>query len=84
MGGNNMHIDEQKKFDIRNIERNIKNEVISQKDYEIYVSKLPDVQDKIFNPEESFGNFKEVESKRNTEIESKKKGLKKKAKGKGK
>ena len=48
-----MHIDEQKKFDKRNIERNIKNGTITQKDYEIYLSKLPDVSDKIFNPEES-------------------------------
>jgi hypothetical protein len=79
-----MHIDEQKKFDIRNIEWNIKKGVITQKDYEIYVSKLPDVLDKIFNPEESFVDFKDVESKRNTEVESKKKGQKKKAKGKGK
>jgi hypothetical protein len=79
-----MHIDEQKKFDIRNIERNIKNGIITQKDYEIYISKLLDVQDKIFNPEEPFEDFKDAESKKNTETGSKKKGQKKKPKGKGK
>jgi hypothetical protein len=49
-----MHIDENKKFDIRNIERNIKEGIISQKDYENYLSKLPDVSDKIYNPDEPF------------------------------
>ncbi len=46
-----MHIDESKKFDKRNIERNIKNGVITLKDYEAYIAKLPDVSDKIFDPD---------------------------------
>lgn len=69
-----MHIDEKKKFDIRNIERNIKEGIISQKDYEIYLSKLPDLSDKIYNPEE----FQEEVS----ELKEKKETIKKKDKGK--
>ena len=79
-----MHIDEQKKFDTRNIERNIKNGIITQKDYEMYLSKLPDVRDKTFNPEETVEDFRDVNSKATTEIEPKKKGGRKKTKGKGK
>jgi hypothetical protein len=45
-----MHIDEEKKFDVRNLERNIKSGVSTQKDYAIYLSKLPDASDKVFNP----------------------------------
>lgn len=43
-----MHVDESKKFDKRNIERNIKDGIISKKEYENYLSKLPDLSDKIF------------------------------------
>lgn len=71
-----MHIDPNKKFDIRNIERNIKEGIITQKDYEIYLSKLPDVSDKIYNPDESFEE--EIESKE----EIRKSMAKKKSKGK--
>ena len=79
-----MHIDEDKKFDRRNIGRNLKNGIISQKDYEIYLSKLPDVSDKLFDPEETSTGIGEIESKKESEISSKKRGIKKKAKGKGK
>jgi len=79
-----MHIDEGKKFDKRNIERNIKNGIISQKDYEIYLSKLPDASEKLFNSEETSTDLDEMESKRESEISSKKRGIKKKGKGKGK
>lgn len=79
-----MHIDEQKKFDKRNIERNIKNGTISQKDYEIYLSKLLDVGDKISNPEEFLNHSKDFESKKNSETQTKKKETKKKPKAKGK
>jgi len=79
-----MHIDEDKIFDKRNIERNIKNGIITQKDYEILLSKLPDASDKLFNPEETLTNLGEMESKREIEISSKKKGIKKKVKSKGK
>ena len=74
-----MHIDENKKFDKRNIERNIENGVIAQKDYEIHLSRLPDASDKIFLPEEDRADFEEFESSGENEIPSKKKGLKKKA-----
>ena len=79
-----MHIDENKKFDKRNIERNIKNGIITQKDYEIYLSKLPDVSDKLFNSGEFFVDSDETESEKEGNLEPKKKALKKKSKGKGK
>lgn len=79
-----MHIDEQKKFDIRNIERNVKNGIITQKDYETHLSRLPDVSDKVFNFEEPLDDSKDPESKKESESQSKKRELKKKAKGKGK
>ena len=47
-----MHTDENKIFDKRNAERNIKNGIITPEDYEIYLSKLPDVSDKLINPDE--------------------------------
>ncbi len=79
-----MHIDEEKKFDTRNIERNIKNGIITQKDYETYLSKLADASDKVFNFEEPVDDSKELDSKKESESQSKKRELKKKAKGKGK
>jgi hypothetical protein len=83
-GGITMHIDEQKKFDVRNIARNIKNGIITEKDCEIYLSKLLDVSDKIFNPEESLNESKNVESKKDSESPPKKKETKKRTKGKAK
>jgi hypothetical protein len=79
-----MHIDEHKRFDKRNIGRNIKNGIITQKDYEIFLSKLPDASDKLFNPEETSADSGEIKSKKESEIPSKKKGVRKKIKGKGK
>jgi hypothetical protein len=78
-----MHTDEGKRFDKRNIARNIKNGVINQKDYEIYLSKIPDASDKIFNPEEPLAESYDIESDRQEGLESRKRGGKKKAKGKG-
>ncbi len=78
-----MHIDEQKKFDKRNIERNIKNGIINQKDYEIYLSKLPDVRDKISNPEEFLNYSKDPGTRKQSETQPKKKEMKKKPKAKG-
>lgn len=69
-----MHIDDGKKFDIRNIAGNIKGGVFSQKEYEAYLSRLPDVSDKIFYLE-----AEEAES-----AEPKKKEEKKKTAGKRK
>jgi folylpolyglutamate synthase/dihydropteroate synthase len=79
-----MHTDEQKKFDIRTIERNIKGGIITQKDYETYLSKLSDVSEKVFTAEEDSEDSEEFESKREAELSSKKKEMKKKVKSKGK
>lgn len=40
-----MHIDESKKFDKRTIERNLKEGIISAKEWEQYLKALPDVSD---------------------------------------
>jgi hypothetical protein len=79
-----MHIDENKKFDKRNIEKNIKNGIITQKDYENYLSKLPEVSDKLFSPEETTIDSDEFESKKEGESPTKKRMTKKRIKGKGK
>ena len=79
-----MHIDEDKKFDKMNIVRNIKNGIITKKDYEILLSKLPDASEKLFNPEENPALLDEIKSKKDSEASSKKKGVRRRAKGKGK
>jgi hypothetical protein len=79
-----MHIDENKKFDKRNIEKNIKNGIITQKDYEMFLSKLPDISDKLFSPEEELTDSDELELRKEGEAPHKKRASKKKAKGKGK
>ncbi len=47
-----MHIDESKKFDVRTIERNIREGLISKEEYEQYLQGLPDVSDKVYVEEE--------------------------------
>jgi hypothetical protein len=79
-----MHIDDNKKFDKRNIEKNIKDAIISEKDYEMFLSKLPDVSDKLFSPEESTADSEKLEGKKEGELPLKKKTIKKKTKGKAK
>jgi len=79
-----MHIDENKRFDKRNVERNVKNGIITPKDYEIYLSKLPDVSDKLFDPEKYSVDSDEGEEKVQDKSQSKKKAAKKKSRGKGK
>ena len=79
-----MHIDENKKFDKRNANRNILDGLMTQKDYEIHLSKLPDVSEKVFNPEESIADSKDFESKKEDETQGKKRVEKKKTRGKGK
>ena len=79
-----MHIDENKKFDKRNIEKNIKHGIMTQKDYEIYLSKLPDAIDKLFIQEEAITDFDESELIEEGEVTPQKRGIKKKARGKGK
>ena len=77
-----MHIDENKKFDKRNIEKNVKDGIITEKDYEMFLSKLPDVSDKLFSPEEVPADSEGLEVKQ--EASPKKKLIKKKVKGKAK
>jgi hypothetical protein len=79
-----MHIDESKRFDKRNLAQNIRNGIITQKDYEIFLSKLQDASEKVFNPEESTEGSDEIGLKKESETSPKKKMGKKKAKGKGK
>jgi hypothetical protein len=79
-----MHIDENKRFDKRNVAQNIRNGIITQKDYEIFLSKLPDASEKLFNPEEDIADSDEIRLKKESESSPKKKGARKKAKGKGK
>jgi len=79
-----MHIDEKKKFDKRNIERNIKDGITNGKDYEIYLARLPDVSDKLFTAEGFLSGMEDFESKRDDEMQGRKKAVKKRTKGKGK
>jgi hypothetical protein len=81
---NSMHVDEGKKFDKRNILRNIKNGLITQKDYEVFLSKLPDASNKLFSTEEAPTDSAEPEAREMSETPSKKKAARKRAKGKGK
>jgi len=77
-----MHIDENKRFDKRNIEKNVKDGIITEKDYEMFLSKLPDVSDKLFSPEEVPADSEGPEVKKEGQISPKKKVIKKKVKGK--
>jgi len=45
-----MHTDENKRYDKRNIASNLQRGLVTAKEYETYLSKLPDTGDKIFNP----------------------------------
>ena len=47
-----MHTDEKKRFDRRNVDSNLRKGVVTSKEYESYLSKLPDLRDKVFDPEE--------------------------------
>jgi hypothetical protein len=79
-----MHIDENKKFDKRNITKNLKDGIIAQKDYETYLSKLPDTSDKLFTPAEYDTEVKASELQGEDELSLRRKAAKKKSKGKGK
>jgi len=43
-----MHVDENKRYDKRGIERSIREGLISQKEFDEYLASLPDVSNKIF------------------------------------
>ncbi|MGZ6276940.1 MAG: hypothetical protein ACXWMI_12670 [Syntrophales bacterium] len=79
-----MHIDENKRFDKRNIEKNVKDGIITEKDYETFLSKLPDVSDKLFSPDEATADSGKLEARKEGEMPLRKKAIKKKAKGKAK
>ena len=79
-----MHTDENKKFDKRNVRKNINDGIITQKDYEVYLTKLPDVSEKLYYPEELLEDLENSFSRKEGEIQSKKKEIKKKNKIKGK
>ena len=79
-----MHIDENKRFDKRNIEKNVKDGIITEKEYEMFLSKLPDVSDKLFSPEEAVIDSREGEERQEGEMARKKKVIKKKVRGKAK
>jgi hypothetical protein len=52
-GGNPpMHIDENKKFDKRSIDRKIREGSLPRKEYKDYLASLPDVSDKVYDPEQ--------------------------------
>jgi hypothetical protein len=79
-----MHIDEGKRFDKRNVAQNIKNGIVTQKDYEIFLSKLPDSSEKVFNPGEDIPGLDEIESRKEGDTSSKKRGARRKVRAKGK
>jgi hypothetical protein len=47
-----MHTDEKKRFDRRNIESSLRKGVVTSKEYDAYLSKLPDMSENIFDPED--------------------------------
>jgi len=47
-----MHLDPEKKFDKRNLERGVRNGIITEKDVKTYLSKLPDLSGKLSSEEE--------------------------------
>jgi hypothetical protein len=50
----------------------------------MFLSKLPDISDKLFSPEEELTDSDELELRKEGEAPHKKRASKKKAKGKGK
>ncbi len=77
-----MHTDQSKRFDRRNIQSHLRRGVMTSKEYESYIAKLPDVSDKIYDPEEeSPGAEPDLTSGGEHDRSSKKKGGKGKGKG---
>ncbi len=50
-----MFIDPKKKFDVRNIQRNLRDGVLTQEEYEEFLRNLPDVSHKIHREGEEDG-----------------------------
>jgi len=77
-----MHTDESKRFDKRSIESNLRRKIVTKKDYENFLARLPDVSDKLFNPEEKGSEHGEdLETKRVLDVSLRKKGGRIKEKG---
>ncbi len=76
-----MHTDQSKRFDRRNIQSNLRRGVMTQKEYESYLVKLPDVSDKIYDSGE---DLPEGEAESASAAESDRSTKKKGGKGKGK
>ena len=77
-----MHTDERKRFDKRNIQSNLRRGVMNLKEYDSYLTKLPDVSDKVYDPgEESSADEPELEPGGDYDRIPKKKGGKGKGKG---
>lgn len=76
-----MHTDEEKKFDRRNVASNIRAGLMTKRDYDLYLSKLPDVSEKVFLPEESPSDSAETEAKRVNQTHSARKKTKKRGRG---
>jgi hypothetical protein len=77
-----MHTDEGKKYDKRIIEILLSRRMVLPKDYEAYLSKLPDVSSKVYNPEEEgMEEGEESDSRGDSGGDAKKKGMKKRGKG---
>ena len=76
-----MHTDQGKRFDKRNIEANLRRKVMTPKEHESYLSKLPDMSHKIYDPEEELlENEPESASGGDYDRSPKKKGAKVKGK----
>ena len=60
-----MHTDENKRFDSRNIKSCLRRGLITQKNYESYLLKLPDVSDKVFQTDKENAEDGEEHGSRN-------------------
>jgi hypothetical protein len=58
-----MHVDPEKKFDRRSIERKIREGFMSQKEYDDYLANLPDVSDKVHDHNEKITGEKKRDKK---------------------
>jgi len=77
-----MHTDESKKYDKRIIEILHRRGMVLPKDYGTYLSKLPDVSGKVYNPEEEgMEEGEESDSRGDSGEDARKKGMKKRGKG---
>ena len=73
-----MHTDEYKKFDKRNVLRNLQTGLVTPKEYETYLLKLPDASEKICSAgHEDQTVEREIESKAGESLTGKKKQIKK-------